>query len=60
MKLETNSERLERLLRERDTLGKPVEGRALPKGCQWTGRDHAGSRAAKRRLRQMEKRKTDG
>ena len=56
MKLETNSERVERLLREESD--KKVPGRTLLKGYQWNGIDVPGrGKAAARRLRQMERRK---
>lgn len=57
MKLETNSELVERLLREAKETGSKVEGRTLPKGYQWNGIDTIGHGSAqKRRLRQLERR----
>lgn len=54
MRLETNSERAERLLREARSDGTVVPGRTLPKGKQWVGYDLEGRGSAPaRRLRQQ-------
>ncbi len=54
MKIETNAERVERLIRDAKSQGAVVPGRSLPKGYQWVGYDVQGrGSAAARRLRQM-------
>lgn len=53
MKIETVSEKRERILRENDH--RRVLGRTLPRGFQWNGIDQPGGGASKRRLRQQAK-----